>query len=228
MKIGIIGISGRMGKKVKELAEKNSNITFIKGISKKNNFSEFINLCREVDVLIDFSLPSAFENTIKAALKQKIPIVSGVTGLNETQKKKLKETSRTIPIFYSSNFSIGMALCHELVSISANALPYSNADIIETHHIHKKDAPSGSALSLSEKLTKNLPAEKVHIHSIRAGKIIGEHIIQLHTNQEKIEIKHQVSNRAAFANGAIEAAKFLIGKDPGLYGMENLLNGKFQ
>ena len=148
-------------------------------------------------------------------------MVIGTTGIDVAE---LKTASKSIPIFYAPNFSLGMALLKRAAAEIARSFPSeAHIDLIETHHAGKKDAPSGSALSLAAAVDR-----EVKIHSLRSGGIIGEHSLQFNTAEERIEIFHQVHTRDAFAKGALEAALFLMGKPAGLYGMDELLAGKLE
>lgn len=197
IKIGLIGPLGRMGKAVAAL---HPVIPIFKQTPREH---------LECDVLIDFSSCHALSENLSA----RKPIVIGTTG--HPSFTLIEETAKHLPIFYSANFSLGAALLNETAKWIAKYFS-GDIDLIETHHVHKKDAPSGTALEIA----KNLPNAK--IHSIRSGRIVGEHTVIFNNPEEKITISHQAHNREAFAKGALAAAHFLKGKPPGLYGMEHL------
>lgn len=199
LKIGLIGASGRLGKVIATLHP----ITPITRTTPRQNLN--------CDILIDVSSSDALLTNLSA---QK-PIVIGTTGHKTLQP--IQEAAKHLPIFYAPNFSLGMALLKKLSLIVHQNFP-SDIDLIEKHHKEKKDSPSGSALLLAQ----HLPNAK--IHSVRSGKIIGEHTLTFNTPEESITLSHQVHNREAFARGALAAARFLVGKPPGLYTMEHLCN----
>lgn len=219
--IGIFGIQGKMGKAVSSAAALDPSIKLFGGTSRFSDKREVLDLARNCDVLIDFSSLEALEVHLEAAILAKKPLVIGITGLKETDFKKIHTSSAKIPILHSPNFSIGMALCRKLVRETAHVFAGKNVhiDIIEAHHKQKKDAPSGSALALAQ--ATGLPS--IPIHSIRAAKIIGEHAVQFNTDEERIEIKHEVHSRDAFAKGALTAAKFLRSQKEGLYSIDDVL-----
>lgn len=197
IKIGLIGAEGRMGKAI-------SSLHAVIPISRKTP-----RIPLDCDILIDFSSHEALQENLSA----RKPIVIGTTG--HLDFAPIHEAARYLPIFYAPNFSLGAALLNKLANLAAHHFP-SDVDLIETHHTQKKDAPSGTALHL----VKNIP--HAHIHSIRSGKIIGEHTLIFNTAEERITLSHQVHTRDAFARGALAAARFLINKPPGLYTMDNL------
>lgn len=183
----------------------------------------------DADVIIDFSTFGATRENLDAALKSGKPLVIGTTGHAPENLQAIESASKSIPILFASNFSIGMNACIEAVKAFAKALKGEcDIDIVEIHHTGKKDAPSGSAKALAAatgypdirlRASPEEPRSKetVVIHSIRAGNTIGEHIVTFTCDDEKIELRHQAFSRDAFAKGALKAAQFLVGKPPGLY-----------
>lgn len=161
------------------------------------------------DVVIDFS---SKENLSKVLSLQK-PLVIGTTGHASTQEMEI--AAKNIPILFSPNFSLGMMAMLEAAALLAKK--GFSIEIIEAHHDQKKDKPSGSALALAKAMGKEVP-----IHSIRSGDIIGDHTVLFVGEGERIELKHQVFSRDAFAKGALKAAKFLAKKPPGLYSLKDL------
>lgn len=197
IKIGLIGPHGRLGKSIAAL---HPIFPVIRSTPRTN---------LPCDILIDVSSHQALLENLSAGK----PIVIGTTG--HTNLAPIEEAAKTLPIFYAPNFSLGAALLRKLAAM-ARTFP-SDIDIIETHHKEKKDAPSGTALLLS----KILP--NAHIHSIRSGKIIGEHTIIFNNAEERITLSHEAHSREVFARGAIRAALFLSNKPPGLYTMDHLV-----
>lgn len=197
IKIGLIGSEGRMGKTLAALHP-------VIPVGKKTPRSSI-----DCDVLIDFSSHQALLENLSA----KKPIVIGTTG--HLTLASIEEAAKHVPIFYSSNFSLGAAILHEVAKFISKHFP-ADIDLIETHHATKKDAPSGTALHLAKSL------KDPKIHSIRSGTVIGEHTLIFNNAQERLTLSHQVHSRDAFARGALAAAYFLMGKPAGLYSMDDL------
>jgi len=214
--VGIIGASGKMGLRLLDAGSKDSEI-FIAGTASHAN--EFERL-QQADIAIDFSNASLLPKILEFGLRTKKPLVIGTTGHGKAELEEMKEASRHLPIFHAPNFSIGIAVLIEAVKNIANSLPSDfSISIEEWHHIHKKDAPSGTALAIAAALDQKKPT----IHSKREGEIIGEHEVVFSTPEEKILLRHSAVSRDLFAKGALFAAKFLIKKPAGLYTMADLL-----
>lgn len=197
IKIGLIGAEGRMGKAIAALHP-------VLPISKTTPRFPL-----DCDVLIDVSSHEALLDNLSA----RKPIVIGTTG--HLNFKPIEEAAKIFPVFCSANFSLGAAILDELAKFIAKQFP-ADIDIIETHHTAKKDFPSGTAVHLARNLSN------AKIHSIRSGNVIGEHTLIFNNAEERLTISHQTHSREAFAKGALAAARFLIGKPAGLYGMDNL------
>ncbi len=218
MKIGIIGITGRIGQVLVDLIEADPALTLSGGVSSKNNRADFENLAENSDVFVDFSCPAASIIAAEIARSIKIPFVCGTTGLPEDFFQKLKEFSADIPVLYASNFSLGVQLMAMLLEKCGKILDYYDVSIIDKHHSRKKDAPSGTALFLSEKLKK-----QPQVVSIRAGNVFGDHICDFTGEDEMLSISHRAFNRNIFAKGALLCAKWIEGKAPGMYSMQDCL-----
>ncbi len=175
----------------------------------------------EFDVLIDFSMPGGFDAILALCLARGKPLVSGTTGLSPAQQVALEAASTRIPIAWASNFSLGVALLHDLVARAARALPGWDCDIVEAHHTRKQDAPSGTALTLGAAAQEH--GATPHYASIRAGDIIGEHAVQFTAAGERIELVHRAGNRDIFARGALHVARSLHERAPGSYRVADLL-----
>jgi len=194
------------------------------------------------DVLIDFSFPSATEQHALLAAELGKAMVIGTTGLNEKETESVKKAALTIPIVWAPNMSMGVNLLFALVEKAAAMLKGYDIEIIETHHRHKKDAPSGTALRLAEVAASarglkpediithgrkgnvgERPDTQIGIHAIRAGDIAGEHTVLFATKGERIELTHRASSRECFAIGALKAAEWVLGQKPGLYTMQDVL-----
>lgn len=248
IKVLMSGCNGRMGQVISKMVETDDKVKIVAGVDvnteKNNDYPVFANPfdCDiAVDVIIDFSHPSAFNNLTKYAIEKKTPLVMATTGLSNEQTESLKEVAKSTPVFFSSNMSLGVNLLVDLVKKAAKFLD-SNYDIeiIEKHHNQKIDAPSGTALTIADSINsvlnekceyiydrhsrrKKRSPNEIGIHSIRGGNIVGEHSVIFAGTDETIEIKHEASSKDVFAVGAIKAAKFVADKEPGLYGMSDML-----
>lgn len=255
IKIGISGYLGKMGKELVLSVKKDKRLEYIGGFDKfdKSNSlkSNRNNVFSEADVIIDFSTPiSSINNVNQANLnkqksKNKTALVLGTTGLSTTQIKKIEIASKKIPILLSSNMSLGVNLLFELVKNSASKLNSFDYDIeiAETHHKHKVDAPSGTALALGEfaALGRNvrLSSKKIFNRAgklqkrkqgqigfsvTRGGEIAGEHTVSFIGQNDRIDITHIANNRSIFVKGAIEAAIFLSKKNSGLFSVKDMIS----
>lgn len=220
IKIGLIGAKGRFGTAIEQLASKHPHFTITKQFGRGDNLSE-----GDFDLYIDVSLPDAFKQNLEAALQKNKPLVVGVTGLSEESISALEEAAKIIPIFYAPNFSVGMAVMRKIASQTAKLFDSAaEIEIIETHHIHKKDAPSGGAKLLAKAIVDGHPKQKEpSVHSLRVGQTIGKHELQFNTASEQLTITHTAHNRDLFAKGALIAARFLSTQTPALYTMDHLL-----
>ena len=192
------------------------------------------------DIIIDFSHFSRIPNMLNFAVNNNIPIVICTTGYDDKILSQIKEASSKIPILLSSNTSIGINLMNDLVSKMAENLNGFDIEIIETHHNKKVDSPSGTAKTLFNAINQTLENKmnlingregnhkrdknEIGIHSIRGGSVVGEHRVIFYGDDEAIEIKHSAMSKKIFVHGAIKDAKFLIGKNPNLYSMKDVLS----
>ncbi len=245
---GIIvnGACGRMGKELIRLIGEDETLTLAACVDKfANEEGIYKNLCdvkEKGDIIIDFSNHESCAELCEYAKNKKIPIVIATTGHTTEEKELISSTAKEIPVFYSANMSLGVALLALLAKKTAALFPNADIEIIEKHHNRKLDAPSGTALLLAEKIktvrenalfklgrsgnAKREPNE-IGIHAVRAGNIVGEHEIIVCTDSQTITLKHEAHTRALFAEGAIAAAKFLVNvKDAGLYDMSAMLEEK--
>lgn len=249
LKILLSGCNGRMGRVISELVSGSDNMTIVAGIdiSKEKLFTYPVydnpfDYDGPADVLIDFSNPSVIDHLLKFCQDKKMPAVLATTGYTDDQIKLIEQASSQIPIFRSSNMSIGICLITELARQAAVLLgPDFNIEITEKHHNKKLDAPSGTAASMADAIAEVLPYQadftygrrsaskrrevnEIGIHSLRGGTIVGDHEVLFAGNDELIEIKHTALSRSIFANGAVKAAEFIVEQDPGLYNMSDLVN----
>ncbi|MBI5345782.1 MAG: 4-hydroxy-tetrahydrodipicolinate reductase [Chlamydiae bacterium] len=215
IKIAVVGITGRVGQNIAAIAPKDPEIFLAGGINSTNKDLSVLN---KGDVIIDFSSPKALDSLLNFATQNKKGLVIGTTGYSDIEFKKINQASNLIPILYSSNFSLGIAIVKHLVEYVSLNLPDSFIDIFDFHHHRKEDAPSGTAKTLIQSMKSN----KITSHSVRAANLLGEHQIIFTTNEEAIEIKHRVFTQEAYAHGAILAAKFIYNKPAKLYSINDL------
>jgi 4-hydroxy-tetrahydrodipicolinate reductase len=223
MKGILIGASGRLGSEILSLNEKNFGIQWIAKITSQNS-DEFLKHSKNADFILDVSLPKATTSFLKSLSKNgvSVPYLIGCTGLTASEWRQVKISSKKFPILYASNFSLGIRAFHWALKDLAPFFKKLGYDISisETHHIHKKDKPSGTAKSLAEKIER-FPTKK--IKSIREGSVIGIHEITFSGPEETFLLKHEAKDRKLFARGALEACKELMKlKKSGLYKLSDL------
>jgi 4-hydroxy-tetrahydrodipicolinate reductase len=178
------------------------------------------------DVLVDFSLPQAFDEVLATAVRHRIPLVCGVSGLSDAQLGALHAAAEQVGIVYDRNMSLGIAVLEDLVRQAAASLGSElTVEIRETHHVHKLDAPSGTALKLGEAVAETLALEPsdIHYESERRGEVPGDHTVILATPTEQLRLSHSVTTRDVFAEGAVRAARWLCAQRPGWYSMRDVL-----
>lgn len=244
----ISGCGGYMGQVLTQLIEKDTALDTVAGVDKTPpaNRKYPVYLCFndcsiDADVIIDFSHPSALDDILKYALDKKCALVLATTGYSNKDNEKINNASRQIPIFQSGSMSLGINLLKKLVMQAAASIGEDfDIEIIERHHNRKVDAPSGTALLLADAINDALPNKKTYncsrngtnakrnndeigIHAIRGGTIVGDHEIIFAGNEEIIELKHTALSRSSFANGAVRAAKYIYGKEPNIYNMDDML-----
>jgi 4-hydroxy-tetrahydrodipicolinate reductase len=228
-KVGVLGASGKVGKEINIILKEKGLIPFL-GIYSNNKPQDYLNIAQDitaelagqVDLWIDFSLPESFEKFIPKIAKYNKPIVSGTTGITEQQKTLLTQAAKTCPVLWSSNMSLGIAVLTEAME-AFKKIKHFDFQIEELHHIRKKDAPSGTAITLQQKLTNVIEKEIPAPLAIRGGGIFGIHKVWAMSEQEVITIEHQALNRRVFAEGAVFAGLKLAGRPAGLYGMKDVL-----
>ncbi|MCX7834844.1 MAG: 4-hydroxy-tetrahydrodipicolinate reductase [bacterium] len=177
----------------------------------------------QADVLVDFTEPFSAMNHFYLAVQLKKPIIVGTTGLSKEQLDEVRNLSKNVACLFAPNLSLGVNLLYDLVKLAAQVLPKDyDITIVEAHHRHKLDAPSGTAYQIA-RLIETQKGEKPEIHSIRAGEIVGEHRVIFAGPGETIELSHSASSRRAFAAGVVQAVRFLYQRQPGLYFVGNAL-----
>ena len=217
----------------KELIERGDSVTIVPDLKRptEGNF----------EVLIDFSHPDGIENIVTFSRAKKIPAVIATTGYSDEQFAKINDLSKKVPVLYSGNYSLGVILMERLVREAATILGTDfDIEIIEKHHHHKIDAPSGTAKMLLNAANAQLDyhviygragmckreEKEIAVHTIRGGSIVGEHEVLFAGADEILSIKHEALSKAIFAKGAIKGSEWLRGKEAGLYNMEDVLFGK--
>jgi 4-hydroxy-tetrahydrodipicolinate reductase len=252
IKAGVYGASGRVGRLlIEDLAKtegielsviyirKELNFPLQEGITVTNDLATFLEHC---DIVIDFSLPEAAQLLFEEALKNPKPIVSGTTGFDQHQLNLLKTVSEQMPVLHATNMSLGVAMLSKLVNTAAKTLEGFDIEIVEMHHRHKKDAPSGTALTLAESAAagRGLDLDRVRVSgrngnigertedeiavmALRGGDIVGRHTVGFYNDGEFIELNHTATSRNTFSKGAIRAAQWLSDKESGLYSIADCL-----
>ena len=221
IKICVSGSEGKMGSRIIELAKEDPELEVAAGFDVNGNAELGITAC---ECLIDFTTPAAAMEHLVLCEKLKKPIVIGTTGLSEEEKAKIKEASNHIPVVLSANMSTGVNLLFKLVGEASKVLGEDyEISIVEAHHAEKKDAPSGTAKEIA-KIVKAVRGDiEIPIDSVREGEIVGEHTITFESDVDLLEITHSAKTRDIFANGALKAAKFIVGKKSGLFAMKDVL-----
>ena len=223
MKIAINGACGRMGRTVARLA-KEAGVEVAAAIDVQEEAGIARSLEKRADALIDFSTPEAALARLKECVATKTPAVICTTGFTEAQKAEIAKAAKKIPVVFSSNTSVGVNLLFKVVPEIAKTLGKDyDLDIVETHHRFKKDAPSGTAKTLAERI-EAATGRKVNVHAVRSGDVVGEHRVIFGTLGDCIEITHRASSRDIFAKGALEAAAWAAKAKPGLYSMLDVLS----
>ena len=240
MKIAILGAAGRMGKMLASLApslglEVVSKVDIAEGFDREWS--------PETEGVVDFSFHAAVPASIGRAAESGIPYVLGTTGLTPEEQSAVDAAAKKIPVVQSGNYSLGVNLLMELVKRSAAALGGAeDIEVVEMHHRHKKDAPSGTALMLAKSAaagagidfaenaiygrhgeTGERPSGQIAIHALRGGSVIGDHTVVFAGDVERIELTHRAQSREAFAAGALAAIKWTASRAPGLYSMRDVL-----
>ena len=247
MKLLICGVGGRMGREVASLAlngcrgaEAAAGFDVVPVDTREfPSYTEWEAVSEPLDCIVDFSHHAGTAAMLDFAVAKHLPVVLATTGHTEEEQAAIRRASEQIPVFFSANMSVGVALLAELAKKTAKAMPDAEIEIIEKHHNRKLDAPSGTALLLAEAIRtvrtnaklifgrygqgKRDPRE-IGIHAIRMGNIVGDHEIIVGTDTQTITLRHEAHSRALFAEGALSAAAFLIKQPAGLYNMQDLLN----
>ena len=261
--VGVIGAGGRMGRMLIEATQDNPQTTLSAAIERQGSslvgadagevaaigrleiqiIDDLKAVISDIDVLIDFSLPAATEQNMQVCAEHNVAMVIGTTGFNEQQEQVLATASEQIAIVYAGNYSTGVNLSLKLLGMAAKAFGKdADVEIIEAHHKHKIDAPSGTAYMMAEAVAEargqNLKdvavygregqtgareAGTIGIHAIRGGEIIGDHTVMFIADGEVVEITHRARARMTFAAGAVRAATWIVQQPVGQYNMQDVL-----
>lgn len=251
IKVIMHGCNGKMGQVITELLKEDKEAQIVAGIdisdNKDNGYPVFMNInnCNvDADVIIDFASSLATDSLLDYSVNKQIPVVLCTTGLSEEQLARIEKESKKVAILKSANMSLGVNMLMKLLQAAVEVLVPAGFDIeiVEKHHNLKVDAPSGTALALADAMNEVLDnsygykydrsvdreprkQKEIGIQAVRGGTIVGEHEVIFAGIDEVIEIKHTAYSKVLFAKGAIQAAKYLAGKEAGLYNMSHVING---
>ena len=225
IRVAIAG-KGRMGQAIATSLEHQDDMV-LAGLWGRGD--DLDNLVANSDVLVDFSLPEATEQVLDAVARHGKPLVCGVSGLSEALMAKLDRAAGTVPVVYDRNMSLGIAVLERSVREAANSLGLDfKVEIAEVHHVHKKDAPSGTALKLGEAVAQargESGTGSIEFSSERRGEVPGDHDVVMSSPAERLTFAHSVTTRQVFADGAVRAARWIIGQSQGRYAMSDVLFG---
>lgn len=220
-KILVSGNSGNMGKRIIERVNTVHDFAYCGGINSSTPLHEYDELVKKADIIIDFSHDSALRAIIPICRKFKKPIVSGTTALSPVTLQQLNEAASDIPVFHASNFCISIHLMASYAANAVSALNGFDVDITETHHKHKKDSPSGTALYIREKMLEHSPGKSINITSKRYGQCAGEHVVSFYGDGEIFSIRHEALSRDIFACGALNVSRWIVSKPHAVYSMQD-------
>ena len=246
MKVIVCGASGKMGKELISAIESGYGCAtlvaatdIVLPIVNCPAYTDIASVKEEADIIIDFSHHSATASLLDYAKAKKLPIIIATTGQTEEEKALIYKAAEEIPVFYSGNMSIGIALLVSVVKQAVKMFPDADVEITEVHHNQKIDVPSGTALMLAEGVREAREGEgffnigrpdggkrqkgEIGIHSLRMGKVIGEHEVRIETGSQTLVFAHKSHSRALFAEGALTAANYLITKERGIYSVNDML-----
>lgn len=230
------GVNGRMGAAIADQVVQHQNLSLTVATARSDELigTKVVNsdvaidaeLKPNFDVLIDFTLPEGVMQHLAYCLQHKKAMVIGATGCTPEQLQTIQDAAQTIPILMSSNMSVGVNICFKLLADAAKMFDANwNVSIVDVHHKHKKDSPSGTAKQMLQILNNNWPAKnkEIKVQSERKGEVVGSHAVSFTNPFEEIVIAHFAHNREIFAQGAVLAAQWILGKNPGLYSMMDVV-----
>ena len=242
IKVLINGACGRMGKEVEKIVEASETMTVAAKVDKmaaeSGCYTDINDFSGEADIIIDFSNHLGTKALLDYAVKNNIPTVVATTGHTPEELALIEEAGKKIAVFHSANMSLGVALLCELAVKAAATMPDADIEIVETHHNRKLDAPSGTALMIANAIKSvrekaqfvfgregmaKREKNEIGVHAVRRGNIVGIHEVLVSTDSQTITLKHEAHSRALFAEGAVSAAEFILGKPAGLYNMNSIV-----
>nr|WP_319375945.1 4-hydroxy-tetrahydrodipicolinate reductase [uncultured Methanoregula sp.] len=252
IKVVVCGASGRMGQTLGRMVKESGDLELVGGINlKPSTFfgveiveakdAEALLKRTKADVLIDFTVAAAVVGNVQLAARNNVALVVGTTGISPAQRAEMETAiNGHVPAVISTNFSVGVNIFWQMVREAGKLLKDYDIEVIEAHHRNKKDAPSGTAKTILQILDESAGTrEKMYgregmterkneigVHVIRGGDIVGDHKVMFSKNYETIELSHRAYDRSVFASGALCAARWVVGKKPGIYGMNDVLNLK--
>lgn len=224
LRIGLVGASGRMGQEILKLAAESNKYEVCAEVNRSNGSLSNVK-GSSIDVIIDVSLPEGFQAALEWCVKNKKPLVSGTTGLSTQQLKAIEKAGMQIPILWSPNMSIGIAMLQRALSAMGHCDGFDLV-IEETHHKRKKDRPSGTAILLKKTIEQKMKRKIDEPLSMRGGGVFGIHKVHFLSEDEALCFEHQALNRRVFASGALTAAEWLFKKKPSVYKMADVLGEK--
>jgi 4-hydroxy-tetrahydrodipicolinate reductase len=250
-RVVVTGIGGRMGSLLARMIRDSSDLTLVGGTERPGSAPPGLEVpvatrledaLGQADVVIDFSTPEASLTHARVCALAKVPLVIGTTGFSDADRAALAEAGRLAPLVSAPNMSVGVNLVIEVAALLARRLGEDfDVEVLEAHHRHKQDAPSGTALRLADELVRALgrtpadlrtarvgqvgarPRREVGVQALRGGDVVGEHTVYFFGDGERVELTHRATSREQFARGALRAARWLVGRPPGLYGMADVL-----
>ena len=247
IKVIVNGCLGKMGRVLTNSINEDKDFKLVAGISKFQGedinypvYSSILDVVEKADVIIDFSNPESIHDLLTYSKNTKTPLVIATTGYSNEELYMIKEASKEVPIFHSSNMSLGVNLLLELVQVASRALSNFDIEIVEKHHNKKVDAPSGTAIMIANEIKNVLSNSEfnygrhgadakrkdgeIGIHAVRGGTIVGDHYVIFAGKDEVIEINHIAQSKEIFAQGSMQAAKFIINKENGYYNMKDIVS----
>ena len=241
MKVAILGAAGRMGHMLCDLVDRSEELELVAKCDVREDYPR--TWPAGTEAVIDFTFHEAVPANIAKAAEEGVVYVLGTTGLTDDEQKAVDEAAKKIPVVQSGNYSLGVNLLLGLVAKAAEVLGVEyDCEVVEMHHRHKKDSPSGTALMLAraaaegrgqdfdgvsvfgrEGMVGERPQGEIAVHAIRGGSVIGDHTVMFAGDVERVEITHRAQTREAFAAGALRAALWAADRDPGIYSMRDVL-----
>lgn len=220
----VIAGAGRMGQAVAASVERAADLT-LAGIWRRGK--DLDALLAAADVIVDFSLPEGTEQVVAAAIRKAVPVVCGVSGLSEQQLQILRKAATDVAVVYDRNMSLGVAVLQRAIYQAARDLGHGfEVEISEVHHVHKQDAPSGTALKLGDTIAAARGDDStagIRFDSERRDEVPGDHDVVFESSSESLRFAHSAKSRQVFADGAVHAARWILGQPPGLYSMAEIL-----